>query len=327
VSTVIFHAREAGAATAMVPLLGPFRDAGFQVLLDVADHAAAHFRERRQDSPEAADIVICGYDKPEVDRTGSFLRRIAPGIPSIGLLDSWKGIDRFWFANGSIRMLTSRLAVPDDLARTYLVGRGMSSQRIVAVGHPALDAIRSVSSETRASHRSQGRAKLGIGVDDLVLVLYSEPLPLAEGDGGSLLSARTTMGNLLNEAIAERYGREYRLVCRRHPIEVSAVPAGWLDGNPLSEMDILSTADLVLGVGSTMLAYAAAVGCQTICLDDWLEHWLPEWSDIPRMLWGAVREGIFQSSGGGVGDLRQPPEGAADRMVNLAFSLLETDPQ
>ncbi len=326
-STVIFHAREAGAAAALAPLLDPFRNAGFQVLLDVSDHAAALFGGTRQDSPTAADIVICGYDKPERDRTGYFLRGVAPNVPSIGLLDSWKGIDRFWFASGSIRVLPSKLAVPDDLARTYLVDRGMSGERIVVVGHPALDAIRSVPPETRIWHRHQGRAQLGVGVDDPVLVLFSEPLPTADSCTGSLLSAETTMGNRLAEAIAERYGCQYRLVCRRHPIEGSALPFGWLDGNLLSEIEVLSMADLVLGTGSTMMACAVAAGCRAICLDDWLKHWVPEWSDIPRALWGSVREGIFQNSEIPAGGTALPPEGAAGRIVNLAFSLLASGTQ
>lgn len=326
-NTVIFHAREAGAAAALVPLLDPFRKAGFQVLLDVSGHAATLFGETRQDNPAAANIVICGYDKQEIDRTGTFLRGIAPDVPSIGLLDSWKGIDRFWFANGSIRILTSKLAVPDDLVRTYLIGRGMSGERIVAVGHSALDAIRSVSPETRASHRNQGRTQLGIEVDDPVLVLFSEPLRTADGRTSSLLSARTIMGNQLAEAIAERYGHQYRLVCRRHPIEGSAVPAGWLNGNLISEIDVLSMSDLVLGTGSTMMAYAVAAGCRVSCLDNWLEHWIPEWSDIPRVLWAPVREGIFQNSGEPAGGTTLPPEGAAGRIVNLAFSLLASRSQ
>lgn len=326
-STVIFHAREAGAAAVLAPLLDPFRNAGFEVLIDVSGHAAPLLSVARQDSHATADIVICGYDKPELDRTGSFLRGFAPDVPSIGLLDSWKGIDRFWFADGSIRMLTSKLAVPDELARTYLMGRGMPGERIVPVGHPALDAIRSMSPETRTNHRNQGRVKLGIRADNPVLVLFSEPLPTGDGYSGSLLSAITTMGDRLADVIAQRYGRQYRLVCRRHPIEVSAVPAGWLDGNLVSEIDILSMADLVLGAGSTMMAHAVAAGCRVICLDDWLKHWVPEWSDIPRALWGPVREGIFQNSDVPAGGTTLPPEGAAGRIIKLAFSMLASKPQ
>lgn len=321
-STVIFHAREAGIAAALVSLLDPFRNAGFKVLLDVSDHAAALFGVTRHDRPADADIVICGYDKPELDRTGSFLRNIAPHVPSIGLLDSWKGIDRFWSANGAVRTLTSKLAVPDEIARAYLMGRGISGERIVAVGHPALDAVRSLSPETRTIHRNRGRAALGIEADDRVLVLFSEPLPITDGHTGSLLSARTTLGSQLSEAIVERYGRQYSLVCRRHPIEVSAVPVGWVDGNSVSELDALSMADLVLGAGSTMMAYAVAAGCRVICVDDWLEHWVPEWSDIPRGLWEPIRKGIFQNSDVSAGGISLPPEGAAVRVVELAVSML-----
>ena len=323
-STVIFHAREAGAATALINLLDYFRDAGFKVLLDVSGHAANIFGETRHDDYKRADIVICGFDKPGFDRTGSFLRNYVQDFPSIGLLDSWKGIDRFWFDNGSLRQLSSVIAVPDNLARTYLMDRGMSGDRVVAIGSPALDAIRSVSTMARVSHAEKARVRLGIGLIDPVLVLFSEPLHKTDGYNESLLLARTHMGNLLTEAVEKRYGNQYRLVCRRHPIEMSTIPSGWFDGNLISEIEILSMANLVLGAGSTMLIYASGIGCPVICLDEWLENWVPEWSDIPQALWGSLRNCILKNNKESVTEPSFPQTGSAARVVDLARSLLES---
>lgn len=322
--SVIFHATEAGAATTIRPLLAAFRRADFNILLDVSRDAARVLGESRHDDPASANIVICGYDKPSRDCTGAFLDLINQGVPTIGLLDSWRGIDRFWFPSGIKRRLPTKLAVPDELAKSYLIETGLPGSSIVPVGSTVLDEIRSLSSSARRQLKAQGRARIGIEINDPALVFFSEPLTNENGDLTSLLEAETIIGNRLRAAIKDKYGKEYRLICRRHPAEVTTHPSGWLDGNLLSEREILSVGNLVLGVGSTMMCHAVAAGCHVVCVDNWLKNWSPKRSEIPNTLWSSLRDGSYQNSNVTAEGRRHPPVGAVSKILNLATSLLQS---
>ncbi len=296
VKTVLFHAREAGVASMIAALENPFLDAGFKLLYDVADDAANILKGGTPGTFADADIVICGYDDSCLDRTGDFLTELDGRKPTLGLLDSWKGVDRFWTSDGRLRQLTNRLIVPDKEVRAYLLARGLPSDWPIVAEHPGLERMRGLLESERARLRKEAFRLLGISEYPPVLLVFSEPFRLPNGNRLSLLDAKVGNGKCVQTWLSDKYAMDYNLAVRFHPIENHDVPLGWLDTGHLDLDLALSLADRVIGLGSTTLAYAVAYGLNVQCLDKHIVDWVPELSDIPSELWrGLVASGIFQN--------------------------------
>jgi len=296
VSSILFHAREAGVATMILALEESLQVQGHELFYDVDDHAAEILNNKRMGTIAEADIVVCGYDTAKRDRTGDFLKSVKNSLPSLGLLDSWKGVDRFWYPHGELRPLTDRLIVPDENIRNYLISKGMSENWSIATGHPYLEKLRNISILNREKSKMEIRNHFGLKGDEKVMLLMSEPLHIENGKSLSLLSKDMIDGKNFIQWFNKEYGMEYRLAVRQHPLEEKNVPGEWLDVSSIDFDDALALADKVCGLGSTTLAYAVAYGLDVRCLDKEIKDWIPESSDIPSLLWDALIEnGVFQN--------------------------------
>lgn len=295
-STILFHAREAGVATMFSALAEPLQRQGYELIYDVDGHAANIITNKPKSSSCEADIIICGYDIAVKDATGKYLNKIKNTIPTLGLLDSWKGVDRFWYANGKMRPLTDRLIVPDDSIRNYLIQKGVPDKWPVVCGHPYIETLTNVTLPNRESLKNVVRNKFKLEDDKRVMLLMSEPLNMGNGQSTSLLNRKMMDGRGVMEWLDDLYGKEYRLAVRKHPLEEAIIPEKWLDISAGSLADALSLADHVCGLGSTTLAYAVAYGLDVSCLDQEVEDWVPEQSNIPTSLWNdLIINGIFQN--------------------------------
>ncbi|MDH5523667.1 MAG: hypothetical protein OEY01_06700 [Desulfobulbaceae bacterium] len=294
--TVLFYAREAGVASMIAALEEPFLDAGFRLFYDVAGDAADILRGGAPWKVSDLNVAICGYDDPILDRTGDFLSKIAGLMPTLGLLDSWKGVDRFWYSDGRLRQLTDRLIVPDEGVRNYLLARGVPFDWPVVAGHPGLECMRGFSTGKRKLMRKEARSVLGLSEYVPVLLVLSEPFRLPDGNRLSLLDARVVNGESVKDWLDDIYANDYRIALRLHPLEHYKVPFGWIDAGNVGFDLALAAADRVIGLGSTTLAYAVAYGLDVQCLDNQVVGWVPEFSDIPTELWdGLISLGIFQN--------------------------------
>jgi len=296
--TILIHAREAGVASMMKPLIEPLQRSGYSLYFDVSHNAANILPSEPSGAIASADLVICGYDDPLRDRVGPFLERVsAYDIPALGLLDSWKGVDRFWFHDGGRRKLTNRLAVLDAAVRDYLISRNVPKDWPVVTGHPGLEMMRQISPDERYEYRNQGRQLLGVSDSEQSILFLSEPLRLSDGNRLSLLNANSKASVSIGEFLIQQYSKEYRLICRLHPIEVSKIQSPWLNGNNLTFEQALFSSDRVVGLSSTTLAYAVEAGLKVDLLDLDIEEWVPEYSDIPALLWqNLVDNNIFNKS-------------------------------
>jgi len=296
VSSILFHAREAGVATMILALEEYLQDQGFNLFYDVDEHAADILTNKRHGTIEEVDIIICGYDSAKTDRTGKFLRTVKKTIPTIGLLDSWKGVDRFWYPNGELRPLTDLLIVPDENIRDYLKNKGMPDKLLIALAHPYIEKLKNTTLSKRKESNSKMRSHFRLKDDEKVMLLLSEPLHSKTGGYISLLTKDVSNGQDIIQWLNNQYGMKYKLAVRLHPLEETTVPAEWLNISSIDFDDALALADKVSGLGSTSLAYAVAYGLDVRCLDKEIKDWIPESSDIPSLLWdGLIDNGVFQN--------------------------------
>jgi len=86
--------------------------------------------------------IFCTTSSPYLDQTNCHLIVAANdlGVPTLGILDHWKGFDRF-FSNGELLYLPYHILCIDEMCKHKLEGIGVSSQQVHVVGHPHLESI------------------------------------------------------------------------------------------------------------------------------------------------------------------------------------------
>lgn len=329
VPTLLAHAREAGAATVLRALEPRFRQAGWRVVVDLNSTAAAAFGggdlPAGDLSTEGIDLVLCGYDVASRDETGMLLRQARTlGLHSLGILDAWKGVDRFWYGDGRLRPLADAICVPDRILARWMVARGAPSDAIHVVEHPMLAALRATTDDAREAARLTARRHLGLpDAGRPVLMFFSEPLRLPAGGFSSLAECSLKDGSLpLHKWLEREYGESHVLVINPHPVEPVRSLKNWRSSFGLSLHECLFLADQVVGVGSTVLAYSVACGIATRNVHP-LILWNPHSSNYEPEIWQSLVEArLFDGSGGNpTRTCDVAPFGRAD-IVALANALL-----
>ena len=223
------------------------------------------------------DVVVSGLVGPK-DGLDYRLQRVARelGIATAAVLDAWVHLtERFADPerDDPLAYLPDRLGVPDPLTADELAAAGIPRGRMRVTGHPLIDEIK-----TREAHaeavRAELRRTLGIREEEMLIVFFSEPLRwLHEQAGGSgpgydELDAFA----LLREGLS-RFGRPAALVVKEHPRRPSLGAAlaealgesaayrilAMEDGLARPE-DLLLAADVVAGMLSSLLVFAALLG-------------------------------------------------------------------
>lgn len=328
--TLLAHAREAGAATVLRVLVPQFRRVGWRVLVDLNAVSKAVFDDGellvgKLSTDEGIDLVLCGYDAANRDETGDLLRQAqALGLPSIGILDAWKGIDRFWYGDGTLRPLADAVCVPDRILAHWLVTRGVPSGVVCVVEHPMIAALRATRDEDRNTARLAARQRLGLEDPERpTLVFFSEPLRLPAGGFSSLAQCPMKEGGLsLHQWLEEEYGDSHSLVMSCHPVEPMRTMCKWRATVGLSLPESLFLADQVVGVGSTVLAYAVSCGIATRNVHS-LISWDPRESHYEPQIWQHLIEaGLFEGDRGGGSAQSDTVLYRGEDIVALANSLL-----
>jgi len=88
------------------------------------------------------DRIFCTTSSPYRDLSNCNLiiaaRRM--GIPVLGVMDHWKGFERF-FVNEEPRYLPDQICCIDDTCREILADMGLSPRAVHVVGHPGLERV------------------------------------------------------------------------------------------------------------------------------------------------------------------------------------------
>jgi len=86
--------------------------------------------------------VFCTISSPYLDLTNCYLivacRKLS--VPAMGIMDHWKGYDRF-YQGDKLEYMPHYICCIDDSCKKRLQGLGLASSRIFVVGHPYLEAI------------------------------------------------------------------------------------------------------------------------------------------------------------------------------------------
>jgi len=284
--TVVVVARDAGAASALVPVLRLLRDdSGFEPVIlawgkarpileaeglpvltfpEVPD--AGEVRELFQ-RVDAAALLTGTSMKTELD-SRFWLAADQLGLASVALLDHWTNYAERFSVDAPLDRLPALIAVTDETAAAELVARGCPVDRIRITGNPRFDDLpESITTELR----EQARQTLGIELDRQVAVFASQPLARHYRDalGYTEVEAVTSFLDGLAEVAPESLG-----LIKLHPLESAEAHASFLD-RPSPEVrvlsdapiiDLIAAADVFCGMTSIVLLDAALLGVPTLSI-------------------------------------------------------------
>lgn len=296
---ILVYAQEAGTAAALLPVMKALINQGHRLdiyALPPADRIlASHFPNVRQwegFSSCSYQLLICGYGHPKVTVNQSILSEaINLQLPTLAILDNWKGLDRFFTVDGSVSpALPDILAVMDEFTKTVLVQRGIPSDQIIVTGHPGLEEF-----GNRAASTEDGikiREKLGLPLDRPIYLLASERLHSHSFFNGCDASC----GNLffmdveqkpLWKHLKDECRENAVLMMRLHPNEqeIKDKDIRIIQWHEIEEAQLLKIVDRVYGLSSMLLFISVAMGIPTINVSPYLRKWHPSQSYLTDEIW------------------------------------------
>jgi hypothetical protein len=284
---VLVVARDAGAASALAPVVAALSDEGSMPPEIVAwGNARAVFEAQglpvrafpEEPDPREIDALLTSIDAAAVLSGTSLSAELdgrlwaaadAAGIPSLALLDHWKNYAERFTVAAPFDVLPTVIAVMDDIAERELVALGCPPDRVRVTGQPRFDALfGALSSEFGA----QARASLEIDASRQVFVFASQPrgAPYDEGGGFTQEEALTAFLDAL-EAVAP----DALAVVKLHPVEHVAPIAAAVSartGNEIrlqidgSTLELAAVADVFCGMTSIVLLDAALLGVPSVSI-------------------------------------------------------------
>lgn len=316
---VLVFCWEAGAAGALIPVIRHVLDAGWQILDASLEPGASILRQavpglercpKGAKAQELAEVVLAGIGHPKHVAGWSCWKSLNTAMPSLVVLDHWKGLERFQNVDGSLNSadLPRKICVIDDLVEAALRRMGVPPEKIEIVGNMA-------TSESRKSLVGDDdlglRKRLGLSADVPVYFLASETLHQHGfhepcNDNCHLLEQhRLASGGTILERVNDQAAVDGAcLALRPHPSQpvpevenVLVVP--W---NVATDDQMLAIARKVWGLSSMINAKAVAMGKETENLAPLLEGWFPSQSFMDDEVWsGLLQRGVFGGQGNGQG--------------------------
>lgn len=284
---ILLHSSEAGMAAQIFAIKNLVKNKSLNLDFSVFDHAKLLIKEPSSSLTKNHELLICGFEKFEKEFTSKLiLKASAMKIPSLGILDTWKGIDRF-FTNGKLsRTLTDYLLVPEYICKKYLEKKGFGKKILVYEDFAKKYFVDNLSKNTNFVNKSKKKAKLN--EKNKIALILSEPVDTPKGTR-SLIDLIEKQHNKKAEIFFdELIPKSFTKIFRFHPKE--EIKKNFFTKDNLSIYEALSISDLVIGLSSTPLFYAASGGKKIISLENYLSEWIPEQSDIPTEIWRSVKE-------------------------------------
>jgi len=290
---LLIHASEAGIATVISCLDFDLISKRFNIFYDLHGVAKRYLSNNNdldlKSTGEVPNISIFGYDKSSIDITSDFLDKLPVDTYKIGVLDTWKGLERFWYDNEELRVMPDKLLVPLPSIKEFLSKKGGNSEIIQIYRHPCLENI-------YLHDYINNKYNLPKTVIDSPyylpnrknLIILSEPL-LVDGDFISLLDAKTENNTAIEDLIQSRFSL-YNIFLRTHPIEFYSGNIDFIDITSTTTLEeSLEFGDAFIGLGSTVISYASLTGKRVYSLDNDIEWWTPRHSQINDEIWDELK--------------------------------------
>ena len=291
---VLAHARESGIAFVFRTLLARLGSQGCDIFMDFNEYAQQAYGLNTQllRNINDIDLIICGYDFPELDSTSEILSIAREKkIPTLAILDSWKGTSRFWYPNGAMRPMADITCVVDPIIFEHLISLGIPRNVLRVVQHPFLEQFKLLTRKHRNLVSVKAKKSLGLNHEKPILIFVSEPLisnNLNTNRWRSLAKCATrNQTQLLSDWVRQKYGEKYQCVMRTHPLEDIILDSGWVSGNSLPLEDSLLMADKVVGIGATPIIFSAVTGISVENLCDVID-WEPSQSNYDTKVWDSM---------------------------------------
>jgi hypothetical protein len=248
--------------------------------LDCIPVAAFADAKRHLEATGAPQFVLTGTSLEVTDDACWWDWAAERRVPSIAFVDQWVNYwQRFAFSAAGtphFDRMPDRIAVVDDVAAARLASLGGPSERIVVTGSPSFDALFEVEHAKVAALRDRlsehGHAKL--------VVFACEPATPPQ----TSVDIKRRFGFCEDEVVAlvataaadtaARLSQKIHVVFKRHPIQIAhgtaphatsdderAVSFSCFDGDRL---EIITAADVVIGMRSMLLFEAALLGRRVI---------------------------------------------------------------
>jgi hypothetical protein len=225
--------------------------------LPVSVSSWKHFLEAQR-----IEYVFSTTSSPYIDLTNSNLILAArnSGIATLGVLDHWKGFDRFCH-QGKPDFMPDHICCIDEYTRMRLSDLGISSNRVHVVGHPYLETIHLQAPKERSTDRA------------IRILLVSQPV-VSDGNFRGIFFKRYGKKRLIDrisdcvKSFSIPSVERLQIAIRLHPKEQSdhTLPAGIeIDENPELETSIKEY-DIFLGLDSMALVEAYLMGKYCISL-------------------------------------------------------------
>lgn len=331
-ATVLVFAWEIGAVAVLSRIIPRLLARGHSCIAAGPEPAYSCFRERCPErtlleeklTPElidSADVCLAGYGSPARPEGLSPWEAIAEQLPTMAVLDQWKGLDRFVDGRGQLRRpAPDRIAAVSPAVAEALVRFGFPAGDVSVVGHAVLEGCADGSFPGGALSRESVRIGLGLPVDAKVYLLASEGVHdghpgwgQCSGGCGKLFLADSEGLPLWERLVARDGGEDVLFVLRPHPRD-PAFEHGGVVTIPWQRADdrtLLRIADRVYGISSMLFLQAAALGIETVCVRDMITDWQPSGAFLEEGVW----DEMVQS---GMLDHRHAPALTADRHAGAA---------
>lgn len=309
---VLIYASEVGGAAVLSAVVAALEDKGHECVVAGMGKALGCFRERCSSSTVVRtfdpslidagfDVCLAGYGSPLHDEGVAAWQGIAGSMPTIILLDHWKGLERFFDAQGECRQpRPSRILAPSKSVRSELISLGVPREDVVVTGHPTLALCAGGEYLKGVPPREDLLSRLKVSPGMKVHVLASEGIH--HGGHPCWDVCQPSCYRLFNKVIGtkplwrvlvDEYGTEETVfILRPHPTETVPVDSGILtvDWDILDDRHLLAVADTVYGISSMLVMQAAAMGRDVVLVHDLVPGWLPEWSFMRKAVWQEMQE-------------------------------------
>lgn len=291
---LLIHAREAGIAMIIKSLLTQIDKTKFKIFFDIDDDAKNILKfEPEFDNKTEIDVIVYGIDSSKLKRTENFLKKVEKiKVPKIALVDTWKGLDRFWNEQNELRFQIEHVFVTDKCSLNDLINNGIESDKIKLVKNPVLETIKPLD----VTAKINTKRKLGLHLNVPVLLFLSEPLNYKDiGDYISLFDVEIKNKLSVVDYIQSKY-KNFQFAFRTHPVEKKITPSGWTDLSSNVLEEVLQISDYVVGLSSTPMSYAVQLGLKVESLAYSILNWSPEQNQISDATWKTLFEdGIIQN--------------------------------
>lgn len=242
-------ARDPGAAAALAPVARALRDLGIHTgTFALTPAAAAAFArggiESVGGSPPRADVLLSGTSTMPARDAALWAAARAGGSRVVVLIDHWT-----YLVERLAGTLPDLICVIDCESRAVMMSDGVPGERIVAVGHPALDEV------LKRAPSLKGARDGRVAFVSEPLSLLPEPPPMDERAAAAMLDRALVAAPaplLVRAHPREDLEEVMRRFASREPATVEP-----LVGDPLPPLARVSA---ILGMGSMLLVEAALMG-------------------------------------------------------------------